>query len=128
MKTNTKIAGTTFHPLPENEYVRVKKTYDFEELDDTFRHGGSSFSRKIPCADVDAVLIPEPNNRYDPEAVKVMVPLESGQAFHIGYLPKDSELKKMVKSVHTASIMIKNFAMKNPHYNPSWIITEVYGL
>lgn len=113
MLTNTKIAGTTFHPIPDGQFIRVKQTYDVEG---------------IPCADVDALLIPEPENQYDPDAVKVMVPLENGQAFHIGYLPKDSELKFMVKSMHVANVMIKNFAMNNPHYCPSWIITEVAGL
>lgn len=113
MVTQTKITGTTFHPLPDGQYLRVKQTYDFEG---------------IPCADADALLIPEPDNQYDPEAVKVMVPLESGQPFHIGYLPKDSELKQMVKQPHPATVMIKNFALNNPQYSPSWIITEVKGL
>lgn len=113
MVTNTKVAGTTFHPLPENEYLRVKETYDFEG---------------IPCADADAILVPEPTNQHDPDAVKVMVPLQNGEAFHIGYLPKDSELKQLVKRVYPATIMVKNFALNNPHYSPSWIITEVKGL
>lgn len=113
MKTNTKIAGTTFHRLPDGQYLRVNQTYDFEG---------------IPCADADALLIPEPENQYDPEAVKVMVPLESGEPFHIGYLPKDSELKLMIKKPHPAAVMVKNFALNNRQYSPSWIITEVKGL
>lgn len=113
MTTNTKIAGTTFHSLPEGQYVRVKQTYAFEG---------------IPCADVDAILMPEPTNQYDPDAVMVMVPLENGQPFHIGYLPKDSELKKAIKHNYAATVMIKNFAMNSPQYSPSWIITEVQGL
>lgn len=113
MKTETKIAGTTFHPLPDGKYLRVNQTYEFENT---------------PCADADAILVPEPDNQYDPEAVKVMVPLESGEAFHIGYLPKDSQLKKLVTKTYAATIMIKNFAMKNPQYSASWIITEVKGL
>lgn len=113
MKTQTKVAGTTFHQIPEGQFLRVKQTYDFEG---------------VPCADTDAVLMPEPDNQYDPDAVKVMVPLENGEPFHIGYLPKDSELKTLVKKPHPASVMVKNFAMNNPQYSASWIITEVAGL
>lgn len=111
--TNVKVAGTTFRPLPEGRYLRVKQTYDFEG---------------IPCADADALLIPEPDNQYDPEAVKVVVPLDDGQPFHIGYLPKDSGLKKMVSRNCMAMVMVKNYARNNPQYSPSWVITEVKGL
>lgn len=113
MKTNTKIAGTTFHPLPEGQYLRIRQTYDFEG---------------VPCADADAVLVPEPENQYDHEAVKVLVPLDDGSAFHIGYLPKDSDLKRMVRKPCKASIMVKNYALNSPQYSPSWIVTEVEGL
>lgn len=116
MTTNVKIAGTTFHPLPDGEYLRVGRTYEFEGT---------------PCADTNAILMPEPTNQYDKDAVKVMVPLENGQAFHIGYLPKDSDLKRQIaQSGKTclAIVMVKNFASKNPQYSPSWIITEVQGL
>lgn len=113
MITNIKIAGTTFHPLPDGQFVRIKQTYNFEG---------------VSCADADAILVPEPDNQYDPEAVKVLVPLENGQPFHIGYLPKESELKKLVRQNHAATVMIKNFAVNNPRYSASWIITEVKGL
>ena len=113
MITNVKIAGTTFHQLPEGQYLHVKSKYDFEG---------------IACADADAILMPEPDNKFDPEAVKVVVPLDNGQPFHIGYLPKDSELKKLIKRNYVATVMVKNFAVNNPQYSASWIITEVKGL
>lgn len=116
MITNTKVVGTTFHQIPDGEYLKVTSTYNFEG---------------IPCADADALLIPEPTNQYDPDAVMVMVPLENGQPFQVGYLPKDSELKQTIKAnpkTYVAKVMVKNFAMNNPQYSPSWIITEVNGL
>lgn len=113
MKTDVKVAGTSFHPIPDGQYLRVKQTYEFEG---------------VPCADTDALLIPEPDNPHDPDAVRVMVPMDNGQAFHIGYLPKDSALKLMIKKACPATIMVKNFAMKNSQYSASWIITEVNGL
>lgn len=116
MQTNVKIAGTTFHPLPEGKFLKVGRTYTFED---------------VPCADTDAVLIPEPDNQYDPNAVKVVVPLDSGEAFHVGYIPKDHPLKMMVKNAGRpvkASVMVKNYAMKNQQYSASWIITGVFNL
>lgn len=113
MVTDVKIAGTTFHPLPKDQYLRVLRTYDFEG---------------VPCADADAVLVPEPDNPHDKDAVKVLVPLDSGKAFHIGYLPKESSLKLMVKKPCRASVMVRNYALNSPKYSPSWIVTEVEGL
>lgn len=113
MNMNMKVAGTSFHPLPEGQYVKVKQTYEFEN---------------VPCADVDAILMPEPENPYDPDAVKVLIPLESGAPFCIGYVPKDHPIKLRIKAPYQAVIMIKNFALNNPHYSPSWIVTEVIGL
>lgn len=114
MQVNVKVAGTTFHPLPENDFVKVSEQYEFEG---------------VPCATADAVLIPEPTNKYDPDAIMVMVPLVSGGAFHIGYVPKDAtHFKSLINHNYVAKVMIKNFAAKNPQLCPSWIITEVIGL
>lgn len=113
MVTNVKVAGTTFHPLPKDQYLRVLRTYDLEG---------------VPCADADAVLVPEPDNPHDKDAVKVLVPLDSGKAFHIGYLPRESSLKPMVKKPCRASVMVRNYALNSPKYSPSWTITEVEGL
>lgn len=116
MTTNVKIAGTTFHPLPDGQYLRVNKTYPFDG---------------VSCADTNGILMPEPTNPHDPSAVKVVVPLDNGQAFHIGYLPKDSDLKMQIAQSgknYMATIMVKNFTQNNPQYSASWIITEVQGL
>ena len=113
MDVSIKIAGTTFHPLPEGMYVKVKQTFSFED---------------VPCARVQAVLLPEPENPYDPEAVKVLIPLENGEAFHIGYLPKAEPLKTRISGPTPAWVTVKNYARKNPSLSPSWIITEVLGL
>lgn len=113
MTTNVKVAGITFHPFPEERFLKIKRQYD----DDG-----------VPSAEADALLIPEPNNPHDPDAVRVMVPLDNGEAFHIGYLPKDSSLKTQVKRAYPAVVKVKNFAMNDPRYSPSWMIIEVIGL
>lgn len=113
MKTEIKIAGTTFHPLPENQYLRVNTVYEKDG---------------VSCAETNAVLVPEPDNPHDPEAVKVIVPLENGQPFQIGYLPRASKQKQMVKQPCQASITVKDFTKNNLQYSSSWIITEIIGL
>lgn len=116
MNANIKIAGTTFHLIPEGKYLKVSETYMFEN---------------VPCANTNAVLMPEPENVHDSLAVKVMVPLDDGSAFHIGYLPRECSLKPTIAQSgksYLATIMVKNFAHNNPHYSAPWIITEVQGL
>lgn len=116
MNINVKVAGTTFHPLPEGDFLKVLRTYEFEG---------------VPCADANAILVPEPDNQYDPDAIQVFVPLDSGQAFHIGYLPKNDPFKMAVRRAMRplkATVMVKNYAAKNQQYSASWILTEVEGL
>lgn len=112
MDVNIKIAGTTFHPLPDGMYVKIDESYMVED---------------IPCAKTQAVLMPEPQNPYDPEAVMVLVPLENGEAFHIGYLPKMEPLKKRITGPTPARVLIQNFTQKNPALSPAWTIVEVFG-
>ena len=113
MQTNIKVAGTTFHPLPEGGYVKVEQKFQ---------------SGDVPCAIAKAVLIPEPENPYDPGAVKVLVPLEDGSAFHIGYLPKAEPLKAQIKAPVPARVKIFNHTANNPALSPSWVIMEVLGV
>lgn len=111
MKTDIKVAGTTFHKVPAAG-IDIKREY---------------MENGVPCADTDAILLPEPENAYDHEAVKVMVPLRDRQAFHIGYIPKDHPVKTMVKGVTKASMSIKDYAQVS-NINASFVITEVEGL
>jgi hypothetical protein len=34
-------------------------------------------------------LVPEPTNKYDTNAVKIIVAGELGETFHLGYIPKE---------------------------------------
>lgn len=70
---------------------------------------------------------PEPENQYDKNAVKVVVPLKDGSAFQIGYLPKEEPIKRQIKSIKKAKLLIRDYGQVGA-YNASFIITEVEGL
>lgn len=110
MDINVKVAGTTFHPIPAGKFVAVTETFEKE---------GTS------CAKCMAILMPEPENEYDHEAVKVLVKLTDGSAFHLGYIPKDVPLKKMVKTMLVSEMEIRDYGEQ---YNPSFLLTAVNGL
>lgn len=109
MKTNIKVAGTTFHPLPKQAKIAI--TQEFIE-------------NNVPCAVTDAILQPEPTNIYDSEAVMVYVKLTDGSAFHLGYVPKDEPMKKQIKNTTLASVMIKDYRQQGD-FNLSYVITEI---
>lgn len=112
MKTNIKVAGTSFHPLPEG--ARIKIEHEYQE-------------GNLPCAMAKMVLQPEPTNEFDPEAVKVLVPLTDGSAFHLGYIPKAEPLKTRIKDVMAGSLTIKDYGQMGD-LNASYVITEIIGL
>lgn len=113
MNVNVKVAGTTFRPLPAGRAIRIVS-------EGTVANVPSAFAR--------ALLIPEPENPYDPGAVKVVVELSDGSPFHIGYLPKADPLKSQVTRMREALLLIKDFQSVGQGYSPSFIITEVKGM
>lgn len=112
MKTQIKVAGTTFHPLPEGKTIMVTETFE---------------ANGIPCARAQMVLEEEPQNPYDPEAVKVLVPLTDGSAFHLGYLPKTEPVKRQIRGYMMGTLEIHDYRSAGT-LNPSFVITEIQGL
>lgn len=112
MVTKIKVAGTTFHPIPKGARIAITK----EEAVDN-----------VPCAFTDAILLPEPTNAYDPEAVAVYIKMGDGSAFHLGYLPKTEPLKTQIKQTTLATILIKDYGQLG-NYNASFVIIEVKGM
>ena len=110
MKTKIKVAGTTFHPLPEGGRITI--TSEFE------REG-------VPCASAQALLIPEPENENDPDAVNVLVRLSDGSPFHIGYIPKAEPLKWKIKAPTLASVVIRDYGQVVAGHNASFMITDI---
>lgn len=114
MKTEIKVAGTTFHPLPKGVGIAIEKEFEQDG---------------IPCAVVECILVPEPENKYDPEAVKVMVKLTNGMAHQIGHLPAKEPLKVQIarrQQFLLATCLIKDFTQMG--INASYVITEIQGI
>lgn len=111
MKTNIKVAGTTFHKIPS---IGIAIAAEFMD-------------KNVPCANTEAILQPEPENPYDKKAVKVIVPLKDGQAFQIGYLPKEEPIKRQITAIKKAKLLIRDYGQVGT-YNASFVITEVEGL
>lgn len=109
MKTDIKVAGTTFHPLPQGVGLRINN----EAMEDN-----------VPIAYTRAVLIPEPTNKYDPEAVQVIIELKTGEAFVIGYIPKDEPIKTQIKRPTMALLCIKDYTQVG-NLNPSFVIKSI---
>lgn len=100
-----KVAGSTFHPLAPEQKIKIIRELAPEN--------------DIPRAIAQAVLMPEPTNAYDPEAVQVIVSLTDGSAFVLGYLPKTSVQKSKIKAPTLAEVTIINYAATT-NYNNSY--------
>lgn len=114
MKTEIKVAGTTFHPLPKGTAIAIEKEYT--------KNG-------VPCAEMECILVPEPENKYDPEAVKVMVKLTNGMAHQIGHLPAKEPLKVQIakrQQFLLATCEIIDYTQVGK--NASYVITAIQGI
>lgn len=112
MDVEIKVAGTTFHPIPKEKHVYV--TQEFME-------------NNVPCAKGPAILKPEPENEHDPNAVAVYVKLDDGTAFHLGYVPKASPVKMLIKTPKVAEITWKDWRQVGD-LNLSASITKIEGM
>lgn len=113
MNVNIKVNGTSFHPLPEGAKLKIESEGQFEGISAAFLTG---------------LLCPEPTNPYDPDAVAVYVPLTDGKAHHLGYVPKDADIKMQIKTPKKALILAKDFAAENPKYSVSYEIRQIGGM
>lgn len=109
MDTYIKVAGTTFHPIPTNESVKI--LVEGEE-------------NGVPYAYAQAILMPEPTNEYDKDAVQVIIQLANGNPFVAGYIPKDNPMKLKIKQPVIATLHIKDYSAVGD-YNPSFIISRI---
>lgn len=94
-KTISKVVGSTFHPLPEDKRIKV--------------HGSVFDLDGNPAILTRALLIPEPDNKYDSDAVKVVLELTNGEPFHIGYVGKEDPLKTQIESVRPCLIRVIDY-------------------
>lgn len=62
--------------------------YNFEVVGESYCQDNLRRALESVGAEVDAVLVPEPNNKYDSNAVRVDVVVD-GVALKAGYVPRD---------------------------------------
>lgn len=84
------------YPLCDTKGNKIHNILRFNISGTTYQHIGKSPSRVIPKLNIadDLLLIPNPENTHDPEAVRVMT-LDGNQ---IGWVPKDHPRKHQIFS------------------------------
>lgn len=112
MKINIKVAGTTFHPLPEGVHLSILSEGTLDN---------------VPCAFAQALLVPEPENEYDKDAVAVYGRLMDGKPFHLGYIPKAEPLKFKIRRPMPARMLIKDYGQVGRGLSPSFVLVELEG-
>lgn len=105
-----KVVGTSFRPLPPNKTIQIE---------------GSPYEVDgVPTAIAQAILAPEPTNEYDPNAVQVIVKLNTGEAFTIGYIGKDDPWQAKIQRPTLAKVRISDYS-RTGNYNPSYNVIDV---
>lgn len=94
-----KVVGTTFRPQPEVSQFNG-------DIDGNIIRG-------------KAILVPEPDNEFDPTAVAVIAELKDGSPHHVGYIPKDSPLKQYIDKSTPCDFKV---ICLEPNYNNSYQI------
>lgn len=100
-----KVVGTSFRPQPL-----------FEDFAGTL---STEPGDNAPVKISDALLIPEPNNQYDPHAVMVVAKLENNQPHHLGYLARGSYLQMHTHKPTKATLKITAYSTVGD-YNDSY--------
>jgi len=105
-----KVVGTTFQEHKDySEYFAIRE--DIE-------HGVTSITSV-------ALLIPEPDNPYDPHAVMVVGKLKNGQPHHVGYLQrseKGGQLQPRIKKPQQATLRILAYS-DSGDFNDTYTVT-----
>lgn len=97
-----KVVGTTFRTQrPLSDYAEETQIID-----------------GIPSVTVPVVLMPEPTNEHDPNAVAVIARIKDGSAHHVGYLGTKGQLYHQITKPTLSTMMIKDFTVigKNASY------------
>lgn len=100
-----KVVGTSFRPQPP-----------FEDFAGTL---STEPGDNVPVKISDALLIPEPNNQYDPNAIMVVARLANNQPHHLGYLARGSQLQINTHKPTKVTLKITAYSMVGD-YNDSY--------
>lgn len=67
-----------------------------------------------------ALLVPEPDNPYDPKAVMVLVKALNGKPFKLGYIPKDSSIKLLITRPTPADLAVFFYSLEDQNLSDSY--------
>lgn len=112
MKEETKLAKT--------EKVVGTSFRTHRDIDEFF--GDKIVVENVPTKKGVALLLPEPTNPYDPNAVMVVTKMVDGSQHHLGYLAKGSELQQTIKQPTVAELKIMAYSDAGD-YNDSYTVT-----
>lgn len=93
-----KVVGTSF------KFQADQKVFD------DFAGSVTKNGDDLPIKHGLAVLWPDPDNRFDPTAVKVIAKLADGKSFDLGYLPKNSPAKALVKKPMQVKLLVLGYS------------------
>lgn len=95
-----KVVGTTFR-------FEEQGPVHFDDFAGKVKLKGTS---DVPTKIGLAVLYPEPDNKYDPNAVRVIAKMKDGSTYFLGYLPKGSSACLSVKEPILAKLFIYGYS------------------
>ena len=109
-KMQSKIVGTTFRfqeqgAITFDDIAGAKKTTE----------------NGVPVKVGQALLLPEPENKYDPHAVKVIAKLANGKTYDLGFLPKNSQAALAVTKPIIAKLLAYGYSTVGS-YNDSYAV------
>lgn len=104
-----KVVGTTF------------KFKEFGERNYTEFLGVDSNGTGTPVRTGKAILLPEPTNPYDANAIAVIAAMQNGKSFPLGYLARGSQLYNSIKSPTLAQLIITAYS-EGGDFNDSYVV------
>lgn len=118
MRIREKVVGTKFR-FEEQGY---KSYTDFKGVDTTPPSIDPAHDEGIiPTREGIAYLIPEPTNKFDPNAILVVAQLNNGHAFKLGYLKKNANLYNVITQKTKVKLIMYGYSSVGD-YNDSYEI------
>lgn len=120
---------TKYQFVPKGETSMISEkvvgtTFKFKEYGE--RHysqfaGVDSVENGIPVRTGQAVLLPEPQNQYDANAIAVVAAMADGSSFPLGYLGRGSTLYNEIKKPTLAKLVITAYS-EGGDFNDSYVV------
>ena len=87
---------------------------------------GNQYCQNKPCKlDKNIKFIPEPENKYDPNAIKV-VSIRNNKEYKLGYVGKlyTDKIRENINRIKVYRILKKKNGTENPYYHILYTLTK----